>query len=98
MRHRAVQREQLPEQDQGISSRSNAAIVTARRSRQLERILETMPAPYRVVFVMFELEGLSCEQIAEAVGSPVGTVYSRLHRARQFFERALHRLGAARIE
>ena len=36
-------------------------------------------------FVMFELEDLSCAEIAEIVGVPVGTVHSRLHAARAEF-------------
>jgi len=43
------------------------------------------------VFLMFEIEGMSCQQIADQVGVPVGTVYSRLHSARVFFEREAER-------
>jgi RNA polymerase sigma-70 factor (ECF subfamily) len=71
---------------------------TARQAKQLERILDAMPLEYRVVFVMFELEGMSSEQIAESVGAPLNTVYSRLYRARKRFARALARLGPAQME
>ena len=40
----------------------------------------------RVVFVMFEVEGFSCDQIATELGVPLGTVYSRLHTARKMFQ------------
>lgn len=50
-----------------------------------ERILSKLGPLKRSVFVMFELEGLSCQQIADELGLPVGTVYSRLHSARQLF-------------
>lgn len=73
-------------------------LVSARRAKQLERILDTLPLEYRVVFVMFELEGLSSEEIAECVGAPLGTVYSRLHRARKRFIRALAKLGPSQME
>lgn len=73
-------------------------LVAARRAKQLERILDTLPLEYRVVFVMFEIEGLSSEEIAECVGAPLGTVYSRLHRARKRFARALAKLGPAQME
>ncbi len=69
-------------------------LVTSRKARQLEQILDTLPLEYRVVFVMFEMEGLSSEQIAESVGAPIGTVYSRLHRARKRFAKALEKLRA----
>jgi RNA polymerase sigma-70 factor (ECF subfamily) len=74
------------------------ALTTARRAKQLERILDDMPLEYRVVFVMFEIEGLTSEQIAESLGAPLGTVYSRLYRARKRFARALARLGHRQME
>jgi RNA polymerase sigma-70 factor (ECF subfamily) len=73
-------------------------LVAARQAKQLERILDGMALEYRVVFVMFEIEGLSSEQIAESVGAPLGTVYSRLYRARKHFARALARLGPGQME
>lgn len=74
------------------------SLVTARRAKQLERILDTLPLEYRVVFVMFEVEGMTTEAIAESLGAPLGTVYSRLYRARKRFARAVARLGAAQME
>ncbi len=71
---------------------------TSRQAKQLEQILDAMPLEYRVVFVMFELEGMSSEQIAESVGAPLNTVYSRLYRARKRFARALARLGTSQME
>jgi len=73
-------------------------LVAARQAKQLERILDDMPLEYRVVFVMFEIEGLSSEQIAESVGAPLGTVYSRLYRARKRFAKALTRLRSEQME
>jgi RNA polymerase sigma-70 factor (ECF subfamily) len=73
-------------------------LATARQAKQLERILDAMPLEYRVVFVMFEIEGMTSEQIAETVGAPLGTVYSRLYRARKRFARALSRLGPGQME
>jgi RNA polymerase sigma-70 factor (ECF subfamily) len=47
-----------------------------------EKILERIDPEKRAVFVMFEVEQLSCPEIASTLGLPVGTVYSRLHAAR----------------
>jgi RNA polymerase sigma-70 factor (ECF subfamily) len=52
---------------------------------RLAAVLDTMDLPKRAVFVMFEVEGLSCGEIAEQIGVPVGTVYSRLYAARRAF-------------
>lgn len=56
-----------------------------RANEKLASILDSMSGDQRAVFVMFEIEGLSCLQIGEGMGIPVGTVYSRLHTARQRF-------------
>jgi RNA polymerase sigma-70 factor (ECF subfamily) len=49
----------------------------------LAAAIEDLPAVYREVFVLREMEGLSYQQIAEVADVPVGTVMSRLARARQ---------------
>jgi RNA polymerase sigma-70 factor (ECF subfamily) len=43
---------------------------------------------------MFEMDELSCEEIAEILGVPVGTVYSRLHAARKAFQKSVTRFRA----
>lgn len=52
---------------------------------QLDRVLEAMPLDLRAVFVLFELEGMTSPEIAELSGVPLGTVASRLRRAREHF-------------
>jgi len=47
------------------------------------------------VFVLFELEGLSAPEISELVDIPVGTVASRLRRARATFRAAARRMELA---
>ncbi len=48
----------------------------------LHRAIAELPDERRVVVVLRDLEGLSYEEIAEALDLPTGTVRSRLHRAR----------------
>ncbi len=50
---------------------------------RLERLLDKLSPERRATFMLFEVEGVSCEEIAELTGVPVGTVYSRLHLARK---------------
>ncbi len=57
--------------------------------RRLLAALDAMSVEKRAAFVLFELEGLSCGEIAELMGVPVGTVHSRIHAARRIFKRAL---------
>jgi RNA polymerase sigma-70 factor, ECF subfamily len=53
---------------------------------ELDRGLLTLPFEQRTVFVLYELEGFTLPQIAEALGLPLGTATSRLRRARAHFE------------
>jgi len=57
-----------------------------RRRELLESLLDALPHDQRTAFVLFELEGLSMIEIAEALEIPMGTVASRLRRARARFE------------
>jgi RNA polymerase sigma-70 factor (ECF subfamily) len=61
--------------------------------RLLERVLNTLPFEQRAVFTMHEMEGLTQEEIATALGIPPGTVGSRLRLARGAFSRAVQQLG-----
>jgi RNA polymerase sigma-70 factor (ECF subfamily) len=61
---------------------------------RLAAILDSMELEKRAIFVMFELDELSCEEIAEILGVPLGTVYSRLHAARKAFGAAVARFEA----
>jgi len=56
-------------------------------AERARRILERMSAKKREVFVLYELEGCSGEEIAERVGCPVETVRTRLFHARKDFAR-----------
>ena len=52
------------------------------RCRQVRYAISQLPEEYRVVLVLREMEGYCYESIAEVLDLPVGTVRSRLHRAR----------------
>jgi RNA polymerase sigma-70 factor (ECF subfamily) len=51
--------------------------------QQLKRAFETLPEEYRTVMQLWAIEELSYKEIADALEIPLGTVMSRLHRARQ---------------
>lgn len=55
----------------------------AQSRQRLQQLLDKLSPERRATFVLFEIEGASCEEIAELTGVPVGTVYSRLHLARK---------------
>jgi RNA polymerase sigma-70 factor, ECF subfamily len=57
------------------------------------RALEALPEEFRVVATLYFMEDLSYAEIADAVGVPVGTVRSRLHRARRILQKRLWHLA-----
>lgn len=57
----------------------------------LERALDGLPDGFRIVVVMVEVQGYSYAEAAELLQVPVGTVRSRLNRARGLLQRALWR-------
>lgn len=58
-----------------------------------ERLLDTLPAEQREVFVLHELEQMTGSEIASLMGTSLGTVRSRLRRARESFRKQLAELG-----
>jgi len=61
-----------------------AAAMTAEIDAEtLRQAVEALPTEFREVIVLRELEGLSYKQIAEATGASIGTVMSRISRARK---------------
>jgi RNA polymerase sigma-70 factor (ECF subfamily) len=57
---------------------------------EIRRALRVMPSHERDVLLLFALGDVTYEEIAEAIDVPVGTVRSRLHRARQRLKGLLH--------
>ena len=66
-----------------------AVAINARLRRQLARALRRLPAPYRVVVFLREMEGLSTREVADVLGISEANVKTRLHRARLFLRQEL---------
>lgn len=63
------------------------ALTDQRRNCELlDRVLDQLPLELRSVFILYELEALSSPEIAELAEIPLGTVASRLRRARARFK------------
>ena len=59
-------------------------------SDKVREAVQNLPPLQREAFVLFEYEGLALSEVAAVVGADVGTVKSRLHRARERLKNALH--------
>lgn len=83
------------EENPTSGSFSPEELTDRRRARELlDRVLDTMDTDLRTVFVLFEISELSAPEISELLKIPVGTVASRLRRAREDFEERVRRIEA----
>ena len=64
-------------------------LLTDEIQRTVEAAIAELPEDLRTAIVLRELEGMSYEQIAETMGCPVGTVRSRIFRAREAIDEKL---------
>lgn len=69
-----------------------------RRTLAVYRVLDAMRETNRAILILFELENLSGETIAELLGIRVATVWVRLHRAREEFSRLARKLIPDEVE
>jgi RNA polymerase sigma factor (sigma-70 family) len=67
-----------------------AAIMKREDYNQLNNLLAALPAEFREVLVLREMEELSYSEIAQITGAPMGTVMSRLARARALLKKNWH--------
>ena len=90
-RNRAAERQRrghvaLPEEDERPLAFEGpdpeAEAVRASQARRLEAVIAGLPDDFREVLILREMEDMSYRKIAEAIGAPIGTVMSRLARAR----------------
>jgi len=76
-------------------------LLALRRARAaLDEALDALTPEQRAVFVLVELEGWAAPEVARDLGLPLGTVASRLRKARELFDasvRRLHRRQQRRI-
>jgi RNA polymerase sigma-70 factor (ECF subfamily) len=61
----------------------------------VRRLIEALPGPFREAIVLREINDLSYQEIAEVAGVPVGTVMSRLNRARAMLRAAWNAANGA---
>lgn len=67
----------------GVMPTSSGVRAPLDTRHDMERALARLSEAKRMTFLMAEVEGLTCPEIAEALDVPVGTVWTRLHAARR---------------
>ena len=58
-------------------------------AQEIFEAFEALPEEHRTMIVLADVEGLAYKEISESVGVPIGTVMSRLHRARKAMQSRL---------
>jgi RNA polymerase sigma-70 factor (ECF subfamily) len=74
--------------DDSASSSTNQPDLRAEARGTLLHLLDLLDDDKRAVLVLYEIEGLSMKEVAEVIGCPLQTAYSRLHAARKVVSEA----------
>jgi RNA polymerase sigma-70 factor (ECF subfamily) len=82
LRFEADQHEDTQPLDQSEFSRPQQAAEKGEESELLRQALQKLSPEHRMVLILKDIEGLRYEEMAEALEVPIGTIRSRLHRAR----------------
>jgi RNA polymerase sigma-70 factor, ECF subfamily len=84
----APEAEEKPPLWHEVQETPEGAVMRERDASSIRRLIEALAEPFRETFVLREINNLSYREIAEAAGVPVGTVMSRLARARAMLRAA----------
>ncbi len=93
---REIVSDEMPEAVAKDDPHADAARRQARA--KLDQILDELDEDKRAVFVLYEIEQVTMAEVAEAVGCPLQTAYSRLHAARKLVEDGIARASAEKTE
>lgn len=79
-------------EDTSLSASPDYDITSAERVQLVRQALQAIAAEFRQPLVLREIDGMTYEEVSEALSIPVGTVRSRIFRARQELTERLQRL------
>jgi len=78
---------ELPDEDTSVEKEVERRDIQEIVRREIEKI----PSYYRTVLVLYDIEGFSYEEICQILQKPLGTVKSRLNRARELLKQRLEK-------
>lgn len=100
-KHESDEEKLVPFDEKSFSVAIEAApseVILDKRNQQLREALSRLPAEFREVLVLFEIEGWSYKAMATTLEVPLGTVMSRLSRARRRLRKEISQLQDPEIE
>lgn len=74
-----------------VAPRPEAELLARDEARRTLVAMQALPAEHRAVLSLFALQGLSHREVAQVLGVPEGTIWSRLHTARKRLTEVLQR-------
>ncbi len=80
---------ETPIEDAGTTVHPHDRLAARERMRQVQAAIDRLPAEQRAVLALFAVDGFGHAEIAGILGIPEGTVWSRLHKARNALEATL---------
>ena len=80
----------------GMAEDPAAALMSRLDEQAIRDALDALPTEYRLVATLYFMQDLQYQDIADMIGCPVGTVRSRLHRARRLLQKQLWRIAEER--
>jgi RNA polymerase sigma-70 factor (ECF subfamily) len=91
--------EEIPEglgalwSDSSSFSDPESAVILASTRQQLQNALNSLPIDFRTAVSLSDIEGLTYQEIADVMATPIGTVMSRLYRGRRMMKEYLLKQG-----
>lgn len=82
-----------PTDPQGPDANPESGYLAGELDHEIRVTLLKLPHDYKMAVLMVDLQGLTYQEVADALGVPVGTVMSRLYRGRKKLERAMLSFG-----
>ncbi len=90
-------REELESLSKGDGHSPEESVLEAESTERLREAVLRIPAPYRLVLVLHDMEELSTEEVARVAGLREGTVRVRLHRARLYLRKELSKRAKPKV-
>lgn len=81
----------------GPDPEPSTALMKTEEEQMLQTALNRLPLHYRTAITLFDIEGLSYDEIAKIQQCPIGTVCSRIHQGRTLLRKTLEQMNKRKV-